>query len=306
MNKNHINKNAIKGEIILLLAAILWGSCFLFQKKGMDYIGPFTLGSFRFLIGGMLLIPVICIFSMNRKEENCKSQYKKNNSIKSGVLCGIIMFMAATLQQIGLIYTTSGKAGFITSMEIIVVAIITIFITKKIFLNIIIGLITALAGMYLLCIKTGMSIQTGDFIVLLGSVFFGFQIILIDKYSKIYDAIKLSFIQFITAGMLSTVFMIAFEHFDMKSIIMASESILYTAFIEVAICYTLQVIGQKYVQPVIASVTLTLQSVFAVIFGAVFLGESMLLREVAGCFLMLTAVVIAQIPAKISYTIRKK
>lgn len=165
MNKKYIDRNVIKGEIILLLASILWGSCFLFQKKGMDYIGPFTLGTFRFLIGGSLLIPIIYVFSFNKKPKRLSVKYTKKDLIKSGILCGIVMFFAATFQQIGLIYTTSGKAGFITAMEIIVVAIAAIFITKKIFLNIVLGIVIALSGMYLLCITNGISVQMGDFIV---------------------------------------------------------------------------------------------------------------------------------------------
>lgn len=306
MNKKYIDKNVIKGEIILLLASILWGSCFLFQKKGMDYIGPFTLGAFRFMIGGSLLIPIIYIFSFNKRAEGLRVQYGKKDLIKSGVLCGIVMFFAATFQQIGLIYTTSGKAGFITAMEIIVVAIAAIFITKKIFLNIVLGIVIALSGMYLLCITNGISVQMGDCIVFLGSIFFGFQIMLIDKYSKIYDVIKLSFVQFITSGVMSAICMFAFESIDIGSIIMAVGPIIYTSVIEVAVCYTLQVVGQKYVPPVIAAITLTLESVFAVIFGAVFLGESMSLKEIYGCMFMLIAVIIVQIPSKKSYIIHNK
>ena len=304
MNNKYINKNIIKGEAILLAAAILWGSCFLFQKKGMDYIGPFTLGTFRFLLGGLLLLPVIYSLSYINKKRECKLNYKKSSLIKSGIYCGVVMFLAATFQQIGLIYTTSGKTGFITSMEIIVVAIITIFITRKIYLNVIMGIIAAIIGMYLLCITNGVSLGMGDSIVLLGSIFFGVQILLIDRYSKVYDVIKLSFIQFIVAGLLSAVCMIIFENVDIGNIIKALGSILYTAVIEVAVCYTLQVIGQKYVPPIIAAITLTLESVFAVIFGVIILHESISLREVYGCISILLSVVIVQIPSKINLSFK--
>lgn len=304
MDNKYINKSIIKGEAILLVASILWGSCFLFQKKGMDYIGPFTLGTFRFLLGGLLLLPVIYSLSYINKKRECKLDYKKNSLIKSGIYCGVVMFLAATFQQIGLIYTTSGKTGFITSMEIIVVAIITIFITRKIYLNVIMGIIAAIIGMYLLCITNGVSLGMGDSIVLLGSIFFGVQILLIDRYSKVYDVIKLSFIQFIVAGLLSAVCMIIFENVDICSIIKALGSILYTAVIEVAVCYTLQVIGQKYVPPIIAAITLTLESVFAVIFGVIILQESISLREIYGCIFILLSVVIVQIPSKINLSFK--
>lgn len=306
MNNGNSKKNFIKCEIILLLAAILWGSCFLFQKKGMDYIGPFTLGSFRFLIGGILLIPVIYVMhNMDRKKNNERQQRKKG-LIKSGMSCGIALFFGASLQQVGLIYTTSGKAGFITSMEMIVVTVITVFITKKISVNVMIGIGAAVAGMYFLCLGNGISFQIGDAIVLSASIFFGFQIILIDKYSKWYNVIELSFIEFMTSGILSVLFMIILEEVKLNNIILAAGSIIYTAVIEVAVCYTLQMVGQKYVPPVIASVTLTMQSVFAVIFGVIILSEPITVKEICGCIFILAAVIIVQMPAKISYGFDKK
>ena len=293
-----IKNNAVKGELILLLVAVLWGSCFIFQKKGMDYIGPYTLGAFRFIIGGLVLLPVIIAFSKSNKKimdaETVK--YKRDTLWKGGILCGVTLFIAASLQQIGLVYTTAGKAAFLTSMEIVLVEIIGIMIAKRLYLNSVLGVTLAMAGMYLLCIRTGFSMQFGDTLELIGALFWGIQILLVDKYAKLADSIKLSFIQFIVAGCLSVVCMILFEKPDITNIYACSIPILYTAIIEVAICYTLQIIGQKFVSPVIAAVILSLESVFAAIFGAIILSEILTVREISGMIIMLIAVIIIKIP----------
>ena len=293
------DKNAIKGEVILLLVAVLWGSCFIFQKVGMVYIGPYTLGTFRFIIGGLVLLPVIMLFSKsntNSVDTNENIEYKRNILWIGGILCGAALFFAATLQQIGLVYTSAGKAAFLTSMEIVVVEIIGIIIAKKLHINTITGVCLAMIGMYLLCIINGFSMQFGDVVELIGALFWGVQILLVDKYAKLVDGIKLSVIQFMVAGCLSTVCMMIFEKPVLAHIYACAIPILYTAIIEVAICYTLQVIGQKYVSPVIAAVTLSLESVFAVIFGAIILRENITSREVFGMILMLSAVIVIQLP----------
>jgi drug/metabolite transporter (DMT)-like permease len=288
------SKKTIKGEIILITAAILWGSCFIFQKKGMDYIGPFTLGTFRFILGGLVLILAIAV--RKKVQKNKPKQYSKTVLIKGGILCGISLFIAATFQQVGLVYTTAGKSAFLTSMEILVVAFISVFIARKLQLNIAIGTILATLGMYLLCIKGGFFLGYGDLLELIGALFWGFQVMLIDKYSRLADSLKLSCIQFMVAGGLSALFMVLYENPAIADILAGRIPILYTAIVEVAICYTLQIIGQKYVSPVIASVTLSLESVFAAIFGAIILQEFLTKKEISGMLLMLVAIIVIQIP----------
>lgn len=294
----NIDKGLIKGEAILIFVSILWGSCFAFQKEGMDYIGPYTLGALRFTIGGLILIPVIMLFS-GRKGNDVKL-YNAKEAKKSlwigGILCGTALFLGASFQQVGLVYTTAGKAAFLTSMEIVAVGIISIIITKKFQLNSIIGIVLAISGTYLLCVKSGLSIQYGDILELIGAFFWALQILLVDKYVKLVDAMKLSFIQFITAGGMSAVGMILFEELRINDIISGAVPILYTAIIEVAVCHTLQTIGQKYVSPVIAAVTLSMESIFAVIFGVIILNEILSGREISGMILMLVAVIIIQLP----------
>jgi len=341
-----------KGELILLLASILWGSCFVFQKMGMDYIGPFTLGAFRFLLGAMTLVPVMVLFDRMKKKktseiwvtsktsgipeksekserseaseasevseaseaserseaseasevseeagvaEICKG-FKDKELYIGGGLCGTALFAAASLQQIGLQYTTAGKAGFITSLEIVLVAAIFIFITRSVQINVLIGVSLAVIGMYLLCMVEGFHLEKGDTYELIGVVFWAIQILAIDQYSKKVDVIKLSFVQFMTTGILSCVFMFVFENPQWNDIVSGAVPILYTAIIEVAVAYTLQIIGQRDTRPDIASVILSLESVFAVISGVLILGEIITFREFLGCVFMLVAIIVTQLP----------
>ncbi|MDO5518832.1 MAG: DMT family transporter [Clostridium sp.] len=301
MKTKCMNKNIFKGECILVIVSLLWGSSFLFQKRGMDFIGPFTLGVFRFFLGALVLTPVVLIFS-KRTEKNTKDKdlnrkdTETKELLKGGIECGIAMFFAASLEQIGLIYTTSGKAGFITSMEIVIVAIISAIMTRRLLANTALGIVISMAGLYMLCLDNGMTFGYGDSIVLFSAAFWAFQILLIDKYSKRVDNLKLSLIQFIVSGLMSFVCMVLFEEPHIEKIIACTGPIIYTGVIEIAVCYTLQIVGQKYVPPVISSVTLTLESVFAVIFGALFLHEVLSAREALGCMLMLISVIIVQLP----------
>ena len=293
--------NKIRGELILLLAAMLWGTCFVFQKMCMDYIGPYTLGAFRFLLGAFALIPVIVLFTkMEHKKQpettGIDGGFLDKQLYIGGILCGTALFAAASLQQIGLQYTTAGKAGFLTSLEIALVAAIMIFINRKVQINTLLGVLLAIIGMYLLCMTEGFYLEIGDAYELAGVVFWAMQILIIDKYAKKVDVIKLSFVQFMMTGILSCIFMFLFETPQLSDIKNGIIPILYTAIIEVAVAYTLQIIGQKYTPPAIAAVILSLESVFSVISGAVILGESMSFREIIGCICMLVAIVIAQIP----------
>jgi drug/metabolite transporter (DMT)-like permease len=295
MNIN--KKSTIKGEISLLLAAVLWGSCFMFQKKGMDYIGPFTLGTFRFILGGLVLLPAIVILSKKR----CAAQPTVTHDeiaglFRGGILCGVFLFVAASLQQVGLVYTTSGKAAFLTSMEIVAVELFGSFVAKKLHLKTLTGVAFAVIGMYLLCINKGFSLQFGDSLELIGAIFWGAQILSIDQYAKSTDVMKLSFLQFIVAGCLSAVCMIVFERPNLADIQESIIPILYTGIIEVALCFTLQIYGQKHVPPVIAAVLLSLESVFAAIFGALFLKEALSSKEIIGMVLILLSVLVIQFP----------
>ena len=288
-----------KGELYLLLAAIIWGSAFIFQKMGMDYIGPFTFGIFRFTLGALALLPVIWVHSaLNKRKSEKKAitPFNDKQLIIGSLLCGLANFVAGSLQQVGLVYTTAGKAGFITSMDIVIVPLILLFLKKKVPFLTWVGIAIAAFGLYLLCITDGFTIQLGDGLVMACAVAYSFQILLIDYYSERVDVLKLSFLQFLLAGILSAAVAAFAETIDWNAIIDCAVPILYTAILEVSVAFTLQIAGQKSTPPAVAAIIMSLESLFSAICGALFLGEVMSGREITGCVLMLIAFIVAQIP----------
>ena len=293
-----------KGSIILLITAIIWGTAFVSQKVGMDYIGPFTFGASRFLLGAVVLIPLILVsdwFDRSRREslkENCpQPAYRMQDLLGGGILCGAALFFGASFQQYGIVYTTAGKAGFITALYIVLVPLLGLMAGRKGKLNTWIGVAMAAAGLYLLTINEGFSMQSGDFIVLIGTIFWALHIIAVDAYAGRADGLKLSFVQFATAGMFSAISAGVFENPDIKSIEACSGPILFSAVFVVGIAYTLQIVGQKYTKPTVAAIILSMESFFAAVSGAALLGEVMSAKEKAGCVLMLAAVVVTQVKA---------
>ncbi|MCQ4636050.1 DMT family transporter [Anaerovorax odorimutans] len=290
-----------KGELCLLLAALIWGSAFIFQKMGMDHVGPFTFGFFRFTLGSLALLPLIWGYGkINAKRPEPKeiTPFRNRVLLLGGLQCGIASFVAGSLQQIGIVYTTAGKAGFITSLDIIIVPILLLFLKRRVGTFTWIGVAIAGFGLYLLCITEGFTIQLGDGLVMACAFCYSLQILLIDYYSDKVDAIKLSFLQFLISGLLSGVFMLFLETVSLQDIIDCAVPILYTAILEVSIAFTLQIIGQKDTPPAIAALIMSLEAFFSAVCGALFLGEVMSGREMLGCALMLTAFIISQIPDK--------
>jgi drug/metabolite transporter (DMT)-like permease len=288
-----------RGEAFLLLAAIVWGSAFIFQKMGMDYIGPLTFGAFRFTIGAIALLPVIYFADcLKRKHEQTKeiTSFKNRTLIVGGLLCGIACFVASSFQQIGIVYTTAGKAGFITSMNILIVPLFMIFLRKKVGIWTWIAVAVGCFGMYLLCITDGFTIKLGDGLVMICAIFYAVQILVIDYFVEKVDAIKLAFYQFVVAGVLSLITALMFETIDLTAVVDCAVPILYTAILEVSVAFTLQMVGQKNTNPAIAAILLSLESIFAAICGCIFLGEVMTVRETLGCVIMFGAFIITQIP----------
>lgn len=302
----------LKGSLILLLTAIIWGTSFVSQKLGMNYIGPFTFGASRFLLGALTLLPVILIFDkINEKnrsqEESINLSFNNRDLIVGGILCGCAVFLGASFQQIGIVYTTAGKAGFITALYMVLVPIFGIFMGRKTDLYTWLGVVIAVIGLYLLSINEGFSMEKGDAIVLIGTVFWALHIMVIDRFVGKVDGVKLSFVQFVTAGILSLIASFIAEEPKIGEIIDCAGPILYSAIMSVGVAYTLQIIGQKYTNPTLAAIIMSLESVFSVISGAIFLSESMIPREILGCILVFIAVIIAQInPKEILYTIKSK
>ena len=231
----------------------------------------------------------------------CHAVYKSQTFLTDrtllagSILCGLTQFAAGSLQQIGIIYTTAGKAGFITSMHIVIVPILMIFLRRKVGFFTWIGVAVAVLGMYLLCITEGFDLQLGDGLVLGCAAVCALQILFIDHYAVRTDPIRLAALQFLLAGLLSGICMLGFEHLELAMILACAVPILYTGFLEVAAAYTLEIFGQQTTAPAVTAIILSLESVFAAICGALFLGEQMTGRELLGCALMLAAFLFTQL-----------
>ena len=282
------------GNLMLILTALIWGSSFVAQSVGMDYIGPFTFNAIRCIIGGIVLIPIILIMGKVKKE----SKNKNNNKqlILGGILCGIALFTGSTLQQFGISFTSVGKAGFITALYIVLVPILGIFFKKKVSLKIWLSVLISMIGLYLLCITENFSIGKGDLLVLFCAFFFAIHILLIDYFSPKVNGVKMSCIQFFVAGIISVLPMAFFENPTINSILSAWAPILYAGGLSCGVAYTLQIVAQKNTDPTVASLLLSLESVFAVISGWFILSESLSFKELTGCALVFIAIILAQLP----------
>ena len=294
-----MRKKELKGTAMLLLTAFIWGIAFVAQSDGMNYVGPFTFNCVRMVIGGLVLIP--CIFILERmkgsRTEKKVERTNKKYMFIGGILCGIALGAAAALQQIGIQYTTVGKAGFITAMYIIIVPVLGIFFRRKAGVRVWISVIIAVAGLYLLCMSGSLKLGRGDLLVLLCALVFSVHILLIDYFSPKTDGVKMSCIQFLTAGLISAVPMLLFEKPAVGDITAAWLPILYAGVLSCGVAYTLQVIAQKDADPTVASLVLSLESVFSVLAGWVILGQVLSGREILGCVLMFAAIILAQLPS---------
>lgn len=281
----------IKSNFLLLLAAAIWGFAFVAQRVGMEHVGPFTFNGVRFLLGSLSLIPLIIYFRQNTNT----AQKRLPSAVLPGILAGIVLFAAANLQQIGLIYTTAGKAAFVTSLYIILVPIIGIFLGQFAGKGTWLGCIFSIIGLYFLCIRESASIQPGDLLELIGALFWAFHILIIGYFSRQLDPLKLSCFQFLTCSLLSLTAAIIFETIHIESIMAAAVPILYGGVCSVGIAYTLQVIGQQYSPPAHSAIILSMETVFAVIGGFLLLGEVLEKVEMLGCILMLAGLLISQL-----------
>lgn len=293
----------LQGNLMLLLTALIWGSSFVAQRAGMEYIGPFTFNGIRSLIGGLVLIPVIFLFSHKKDtetEEPAEEDQKRQNKtlLIGGLSCGVVFFTASSLQQIGVMYTTAGKAGFITALYIVLVPIMSVFIGKKIRPVIWLCVALAVAGLYLLCIKEGFSLGKGDLLVICCAFVFAIHILVIDHFSPKTDGVKLSCIQFFVCGLISLFPIFIFESPNWEHLAACWLPILYAGVLSCGVAYTLQIIAQRDTDPTIASLLLSLESVFAVIAGVIILHEHIALRELCGCVIMFASILLAQLPTK--------
>lgn len=283
-----------RAGLLLTLVALIWGAAFVAQSVGMDYVGPFTYLCSRSVLGGIVLLPLIKFSSKNESA----GQYDKNILIKGGICCGIALFIGSVLQQIGIKYTTVGKAGFITSLYMIIVPIISIFLGKKAPKKVWISVIIAVIGMYLLCINGDTGVNKGDIFILLCAFGFSMHILVIDHFTPKVNGIKMSCIQFWVCAAITAVLMFIFEKPSFESILNAWAPILYAGALSSGAGYTLQIIAQKDIDPTIASLICSLESVFSVLFGWIILHQKLSVKELIGCILVFFAVILTQIPEK--------
>ena len=288
----------IKNVGILLLTAIIWGFAFVAQSVGMDYVGPFTFNCVRFFIGGVVLIPCIAILKKYNGAEGQKKETDSRTEWIGGICCGVALAAASCLQQIGIMHTTVGKAGFITACYILLVPVFGLFFHKKCGILVWIGVVLAVAGLYFLCIDENLTIGRGDLTVFLCAIVFAIHILVIDHFSPKADGVKMSCIQFFVCGILCMIPTILFEHPELYSILQAWKPIAYAGILSCGVGYTLQIVAQKNTDPTVASLLLSLESVFSVLAGWVILGETLSPRELFGCALVFAAVILAQLPER--------
>jgi len=291
-------KQQIKSSLILLLTATIWGVAFVAQSVGMEYIGPFTFNAIRCVLGGLVLIPVILVLK-KKKETGAENQEKEDKKTlwAGGIACGVILCIASNLQQFGIMEASVGKSGFFTALYIVMIPVIGIFIGKRPGIKLWFCVALAVVGMYLLCMKDGsFTIERADIMLLLCALAFSFHILVVDYFSPKVDGVKMSCIQFFVCGVLSAVGMLFTETLDISNIQAAWLPLLYAGLLSCGVGYTLQIVGQKGINPVIASLIMSLESVISALAGWVILGQVLSPKEILGCILMFVAIIITQIP----------
>lgn len=313
----------LKHSFYLLLTAAIWGVAFVAQSVGMEYVGPFTFNGVRSLIGAAFLVPCILFLSwLNRRnasshetsQSNVKNPsrdsipaWEQNRQSRSsapdrtlllgGICCGLILAAASSLQQIGIQYTAVGKAGFLTAVYIVLVPVLGLFLKKRCSPLVWISVVLALAGLYLLTVADGFSsIEPGDLMLLAGAFLFAVHILVIDYFAPRCDGVKMSCIQFLVCGILCTAVALVTEHPQISAILTAAAPILYAGILSCGVAYTLQIIGQKSMNPTVASLILSLESAISVLAGWLILGQKLSIREILGCIIVFAAIVLAQFP----------
>lgn len=288
-------------SFLLFLAAFIWGVAFVAQSVGMDYMGPCTFNGARFLMGSVVLIPLV-IFRRNKKRTQDGKRQETGKDRKSvvagGICCGLVLCFASLCQQVGILYTTVGKAGFITTLYIIIVPIMGIFLKKKVSGKVWIGALLAAFGMYLLCMSERLALSRGDAYVFICAILFSIHILVIDYFSPKVDGVELSCIQFLTAGIICSGLALLLEKPVLQNFIDGMIPLAYAGIMSCGVAYTLQVVGQKDTDPTIASLILSMESVISVLAGWVILGQELNSRELFGCALVFGAVILVQLPER--------
>ena len=285
----------LRANIFLFVTACIWGSAFVAQSIGMTHIGPFTFTAVRILLAAITLAPVVLLFG-KKTTLDAEIVNDKKTLYTGGICCGTALFFVLAFQQAGLQYTTAGKAAFITSLYIVIVPVLGLFTRKKPGKIIWLCILIAFTGVYLLCIKEGLSLNRGDFLMFFSAISCAVHIIVIDRFSPKVDSVKMSQIQFFVCSFMSFIPMLILEKPDISSILISWQPILYAGALSAGLGYTLQVMAQKDTTPAVTALILSFESVFAVLFGFLILHESLTKREILGCILMFAAILLAQAP----------
>ena len=294
----------LRNSLLLLLTSFIWGVAFVAQSVGGEAVGCFTFNGVRSLIGAAVLLPVIAFLDGQKKKEMGEEKFLEQKGDKKtlligGISCGLMLCIASNFQQFGISFTTVGKAGFITAMYILIVPILGLFMKKKVSMKVWFGVVLATIGLYMLCMTSeSFSLSKGDFLVLICAGFFSLHILIIDYFSPKADGVRLSCIQFFVCGLISMIIAFIFEQPNLGAILSGWLPILYAGILSCGVAYTLQIVGQKNMDPTVASLILSLESVFSVLAGWVILNQKLSGRELFGCGLMFLAIIMAQLPEK--------
>ena len=294
----------MRGNLLLLLASLIWGTAFVAQSVGMEHIGPFTFMAARSIIGALSLVPVILLQNARKKhlgQPLKMSAGSKRSLLRGGILCGLLLTVAANLQQAALLYTTTGKAGFLTALYILLVPIAGIFMGRRVVPAVWLAIAVAAIGLYLLSVQSSLTINPADLLLIACAFVFTGHILAVDHYSPKVSGVALSCLQFLVAGLLSSVMMFLFESPSLPALLSSALPLLYVGVLSSGVAYTLQIMGQRLTTPAVASLIMSGEAIFALVGGMLILGERMTGREALGSALMFIAIIgaqLAQIPKK--------
>lgn len=304
-----MDRKQLTGNLLLLTTSIIWGSAFVAQRVGMDFVSPLTFNWTRFVLAALVLIPVVYFMDQASKKQApgsgsedevltpAERKQQKGILIKASITCGCVLFAASIFQQIGLVSTSAGKTGFITALYIVLVPLFSVVLKHRPKLKSWIGVGIGTIGLYFLCITSAFTIAPGDLIVLIGAGFWAMHILVIDYFlTKVSDPVRMSMYQFAVVAGISFIGSLIFEGISLSAIIDGAIPILYAGILSGGVGFTFQILGQKHTNPTVASLILSMEAVFAAIFGFLLLNEMMTAREIAGCLLMFVAIIISQLP----------
>jgi drug/metabolite transporter (DMT)-like permease len=287
----------LRSDVLLLIAAAVWGFAFVAQRAGMEHVGPFVFNGVRFALGSASLIPLL-LLKTNDSSEARQRPPSLSTTLAGGVAAGVVLFVAATLQQVGLVYTTAGNAGFITGLYVVIVPILGLIWGQRPGAGTWVGAVLATVGLYLLGVSDRFTIASGDLLVLISALFWASHVLLIGVLSRRIDPIRIAFLQFATCSVLSLITALIFESFVWADIRAAAIPILYGGVMSVGIGFTLQVVAQREANPAHAAILLSLEAVFAAFGGWLILGELLSLRGLVGCALMLSGMLLSQLAGR--------